>query len=228
MKIAILGGSFNPLHIGHLVLADSVCTELGYDKVLFVPVFRPPHKEMAEAAPAEDRLAMIKKAVAGDKRFEAEPCEIDRAGVSYTYDTVLYLAKKYEKKLTAKIGVILGSDLFADYNKWNHASELADMADLILARRPQQMRDASFVDCSDSDCSEKIHNHPTGVYDHPQQIINVADFHYHFLSLKNPELAVSSTDIRERIADGRPWRYLVPDAVFRYIVSRRLYGYRTF
>ena len=133
MKIAMLGGSFNQPHIAHLILADSVCTELGYDKVLFVPVNKPSHKEMAHSVSAQDRLAMVQALVAADERFECEACEIERGGFSYTYETVCYLQQKYADVLTGKIGVIMGNDLARDYGKWEHAQELSEAADLILA-----------------------------------------------------------------------------------------------
>lgn len=235
MKIAILGGSFNPVHMGHIVLADSVCSELGYDKVLFVPALTPPHKEMGQAASPQDRLAMVQAAVACDTRFEAEPCEIERGGISYTYDTVLYLQKKYEGRLTAKIGVVLGTDLYADYDKWNHAEELSRTADLILARRPSDkdncpdceecsaMQDAE----SKAGLSVSVENHPVGAYNHPQTLLAENKFAYPHKTLVNPELDISSTDIRARIASGKQWSSLVPEPVFHYIVERSLYGYRT-
>ena len=99
MKIAVLGGSFNPIHVGHLVLADEVCSTLGYDRVLFIPAFVPPHKEMTGGFSARDRLEMTRLACEGDERFETESCEIDRGGVSYTYDTICYLEEKYSSEL---------------------------------------------------------------------------------------------------------------------------------
>lgn len=229
MKIAILGGSFNPIHKGHLVLADAVCKEFGYDRILFVLALTPPHKEMAEAASAADRLAMVQAAVAADPRFEAEPCEIERGGISYTYDTVLYLQKKYETQLAGKIGVILGTDLFADYDKWNHARELSESADLILARRPVSALGTDAVPDGKNDCKNTaVSNHPVGPYDHPQTVISENEFAFPHKTLLNTELDISSTDIRNRIKQGAEWRSLVPDAVFHYIVERSLYGYRTF
>lgn len=213
MKIAILGGSFNPPHIAHLVLADSVCTELGYDKVLFVPVFQPSHKEMAHAVSAADRLAMTQALVAADSRFECEPCEIERGGISYTYDTVRYLQQKYADVLTAKIGVIMGDDLAHNYGKWEHAAELADIADLILASRPKEACDAAFT------------NTPKGAYAQEDESADIK--HFPHLTLTNPQLVLSSTDIRARIAQGKSWRYLVSEGVFHYIEARKLYGCRT-
>ena len=213
MKIAMLGGSFNPPHIAHLILADSVCTELGYDKVLFVPVNKPSHKTLSGAASAADRLAMTQALVAGDERFVCEPCEIERGGISYTYDTVRYLQQKYADVLTAKIGVVLGNDLAADYGKWEHAADLAACADLILACRPEEYANADFC------------NAPTEKYAVADESADIS--HFPHLTLANPQIVLSSTDIRERIACGASWRYLVSDGVFRYIKAHTLYGSRT-
>jgi nicotinate-nucleotide adenylyltransferase len=132
----------------------------------------------------------------------------------------LYLQKKYDGRLTAKIGVVLGTDLYADYGKWNHAEELSETADLILARRPPD-------DECKTEWSVSVENHPVGAYDHPQTLISEDTFAYPHKTLVNPELDISSTDIRARIASGKQWSSLVPEPVFHYIVERSLYGYRT-
>lgn len=213
MRIAMLGGSFNPPHIAHLILADSVCCELGYDRLLFVPVNQAPHKAFAYAASATDRLAMTQALVASDSRFICEPCEIERGGISYTYDTVRQLQQKYAPLLEGRIGVILGEDLARDYGKWEHAADLADCADLILAARPKEMLDAAFC------------NKPQGAYAVADESACIS--HFRHRTVTNPKIVLSSTDIRARIAQGKSWRYLVSDGVFRYIVERKLYGWRT-
>ncbi len=219
MKIAILGGSFNPIHIGHLILADSVCRGLGYDKILFVPTFIPPHKFMAEDAGSKERLEMVRSALKTDGRFEAESCEIDRKGVSYTWDTVCFLEEKYKSVLTGKIGVIFGDDLISDYDKWNHAEELAKKADLILACRPENFYPEKE--------NIKFGNSPTEKYGkNPMKGVFRENFPYPHKIVENPRIAVSSTEIRRKIAEGGAWRYLVSDGVFEYIKSKKLYGFR--
>lgn len=217
MRIAILGGSFNPIHIGHLILADSVCCELGYDKVLFVPTFIPPHKEMSGCVPAEDRLAMVRAAVSSDSRFEAEPCEIERGGVSYTWDTVLYLEEKYRGRIDGKIGVVFGEDLIGDYDKWEHAKELSERADLILACRPKYSED-----------NGEFCNSPTEKYGkNPMLGVTRGNFPYPHKIVMNPKVEISSSEIRRKISCGGVWRYLVSEGVFHYILEKRLYGIRT-
>jgi nicotinate-nucleotide adenylyltransferase len=138
VRIAILGGSFNPVHIAHLALAESVHCALGYDLVLLVPASIPPHKALASGATAEDRIAMLKLAIADASFLVVEECEIDRGGVSYTIDTVSYLEEKYRDRLEGKIGLVIGEDLVAGFDTWKDAPVLAERTDVIVARRPSK------------------------------------------------------------------------------------------
>ncbi len=207
MKIAVLGGSFNPIHVGHLVLADEVCSTLGYDRVLFIPAFVPPHKEMVGGFSARDRLEMTRLACEGDERFEAESCEIDRGGVSYTYDTICYLEEKYSSELEGKIGLIMGSDLLPGFHLWHKAKELSEKCQLILALRP------------DGGAKSSSSNKPKGDYANLDSNFDASreELFKGALHMDNPLLEISSTEIRTRIADGRSIRYLVPSLVFKYI-----------
>ena len=215
MKIAVLGGSFNPIHIGHLVLADTVCKLLGYDKVLFIPVYEPPHKKMSETVSAQDRLRMVEEAVKGDPRFVPESCEIDRGGVSYTWDTVCFLEEKYKDVLEGKIGLIFGEDLVPDYDKWNHADELSRRADLIIACRHESFK-----------CDEEFVNAPSGEYGKNQHLEYTRyNFPYPHKVVENPRMDISSSEIRQKIAKNGAWRYLVSEGVFEYIKSGGLYGF---
>ena len=209
MKIAVLGGSFNPIHVGHLVLADEVCSTLGYDRVLFVPAFVPPHKEMNGGFSAQDRLEMTRLACEGDERFEAESCEIDRGGVSYTYDTICYLEEKYSTELEGKIGLIMGNDLLPGFHLWHKAKELSEKCQLILALRP------------DGDSHSGNSNKPKGDYANLDSNFDASreELFKGALHMDNPLLEISSTEIRTRIADGRSIRYLVPSLVFKYIMN---------
>ncbi len=214
MKIAMLGGSFNPIHIGHLILADSVCKNLGYDKILFVPTANPPHKELSCDVATSDRFEMTRLAVLDDERFEAEGCEIERGGVSYTYDTICFLEQKYASVLTGKIGLVMGEDLIADYDKWYRASELAQKADLILAVRPK-----------DSELKAEFQNSPTEKYGKkPMQGVNRENFPFPHKIVENPRIELSSSEIRQKIAEDGAWRYLVSERVFEYIIERNLYA----
>jgi nicotinate-nucleotide adenylyltransferase len=144
LKVAVFGGTFNPLHIGHAMLADTIVRELGYDKVLFVPAFIPPHKQPKDSVSAEHRAKMVEIACSKDSRFELETCEIDRGGVSYTFDTICSLEKKYQSVLEGKIGLIMGRDLFSGFHLWHNAQLIAEKCTLILAERPYQKEDKKF------------------------------------------------------------------------------------
>ncbi len=137
MKTVILGGSFNPPHLGHLFLAEQALIQGGYDQVLLIPAHIPAHKDDVPMAAPQDRLAMVERAVEGLPAWSAEDCEIRRGGVSYTIDTLRYLKEK--GRITGRAGIILGDDLAAGFSSWKEADTLALEADLILAQRGGSM-----------------------------------------------------------------------------------------
>ena len=219
MRLAVLGGSFNPIHLGHLVLADCVCNELGYDRVLFVPCFNPPHKEMADAACAEDRLKMVELAVKNDSRFFAEDFEVQKKGISYTWDTICALEKKYSSVLSDKIGLVFGFDLASHFENWKNARLLAEKCQLILA-----VRKSDFSFAGEENFKVKSLNTATGEYRIEKTGFSVEDFNFPHVKVHNPPLEISSSEIRSSIRNGKSWRYLVSGEVFEYIKKRGLYG----
>ena len=134
MRLAVLGGSYNPIHIGHLMLADAVALRYGYDTVAFVPAFLSPFKDGHSGCTAADRLAMAELAIADNPAFYCEPCEIRRQGISYTIDTLKFLKEKYPQ-CEGKIGLIIGDDLLAGLDSWREAARLSDYADIIVGNR---------------------------------------------------------------------------------------------
>lgn len=133
MKIGILGGTFNPVHIGHLILAEEAREKLGLDKIIFVPTALPPHKDNAGIAPAADRLKMLKAAIKGNKFFAVSDIEIKRDGRSYTIDTLKELKNKFTRD---ELYFIIGSDLLKYLNEWKDLSEIIKMVKFIAATRP--------------------------------------------------------------------------------------------
>jgi nicotinate-nucleotide adenylyltransferase len=133
VKLAILGGSFNPIHIGHLYLADAVLSECDYDRVLLIPARVSPFKQDIPAAPAGDRLDMILASITADPGLIVDDAELKRGGVSFTVDTVAEIIERYRPD--GKPGLVIGDDLAADFHKWKKAEELAEAADIIVARR---------------------------------------------------------------------------------------------
>lgn len=221
MKIAVLGGSFNPIHIGHAMLAETVIQDLGYDKVLFVPTCNPPHKQMNTTVTAEQRFEMVDtfckaSSVNGVQKFFAEDCEIRRGGVSYTADTLEYLTEKYKDQLAGeRLSFIMGQEVAAQFYKWNNPDKVASLAHLILAHRHP---DNNGVE------TKLFANKPSGNYaeDYSDESY-LEHFPYEHSVLENPVMPVSSTEIRARVALGKGWRYLVPEAVFHYILEHNLY-----
>ncbi len=218
MKVALIGGTFNPLHIGHAMLAETAVRELGYDKVIIVPTFIPPHKMLTNAPSAEDRLGMVRAFCGTSEHFVAEDCEIKRGGVSYTYDTLTFIMNKYGKAVSGRPALIIGQETAAEFDKWYHVDEIVQMADIIIARRH---RDNNNVDTT------AFENMPAGVYTGGYTSDSIVEtFRYPYSMLSNPMMPLSSTEIRARIAEGKSWRYLVPEPVFQYIIERKLYGYK--
>ena len=224
MKIAVLGGSFNPFHNGHAMLAESVIKELDYDKVLFVPAFLPPHKTMNLMTDAQVRLKMLmlfceRQAVLnkGRRFFEVEPCEIERGGISYSVDTISYICKKYHKELDGgKPAFIMGDEVAAEFDKWKEPARIAEMVDFIIASR--------YPVYEVAEKNEKVSNSPRGNYCGDFKSSFVPEkFGYPFMHLKSPVLPVSSSDIRGRLLENLSWRYLVPECIAEYIETNNLY-----
>ncbi|MDR1586800.1 MAG: nicotinate (nicotinamide) nucleotide adenylyltransferase [Treponema sp.] len=135
MKLAILGGSFNPVHLGHLFLADAALSSLNYDRLVLVPAYRSPFKLAAKGMEdtARDRLDMLAASIAGDPRLTIDDCEIRRKGISYTIDTLRDIIRRYLPD--GKPGLIIGDDLAADFPDWHKSGEILELADIIVARR---------------------------------------------------------------------------------------------
>lgn len=219
MKLAIYGGSFNPIHSGHLAVADEALS-LGYDKLLFVPTFISPHKQLAASVSPTSRLAMLEAAIRDNPKFEIEPCEIQRGGVSYTIDTVRFLLDKYRGRLDGKLGLIMGQEIAAEFHKWKEAEQVAAFCDLIIATRQNVGERRLSIGAA------KPRGNYVGGVDANGQFMDVdkSRFAWPYKELKNVIVPISSTEIRGRIAQGKSWRYLVPQSVYEYIVNNRLYG----
>jgi nicotinate-nucleotide adenylyltransferase len=186
MKSGILGGSFNPIHHGHLLIATRVAETLGLDRVLLIPTAVSPLKRPEDLAPARDRWAMVRLAVRGNPLLEASDLEIRRGGTSYTVETLEALGKQRAGRLY----LIMGDDAARLLPRWRSIEEVRRLATLVVVGRPGHRS------------SEK----------QPKVLIVHA-----------PLLEISSTEIRERVKRGLSIRYLVPDAVERYIRRKRLY-----
>lgn len=166
MKLAILGGSFNPVHLGHLYLAETVLSTLGYDRIILIPAFTSPFKPGVRDTSAEDRLDMLAAAITAAPRLVIDDCEIKREGVSYTIDTIADITARYRPD--GKLGLIIGDDLAASFSLWRQAGDIAEQADIIIARRlssvpvtfpyPCKQLDNAIMDLSSADIRARIQN----------------------------------------------------------------------
>lgn len=225
MKLAVLGGSYNPIHIGHLMLADTVCRSCGYDTIAFVPAFLSPFKRGHAGCTVEDRIAMVERAVADNPAFYCEPCEVTRQGVSYTIDTLRFLTQKYPQH-DGKIGLIIGDDLLGGLDTWHEAASLADYADIIVGNRviaPQENGPTAVGAESKGAVNSRTALGTTAKSAGNVTAIGTTAGGIPYIRLQNALLPVSSSGIRTAIAEKKSWRYLVPPAVYSYIKEHQLY-----
>ena len=193
---AVLGGSFNPIHYGHLLLADDVAELLGLDRVLFVPAARPPHKPNGDLAPAPDRYAMVELAIAGHPKFAVSDLEFHRPGPSYTVDTLEALAIPRKD-----LFLIIGSETFLDLLTWRSPRRVAELAQLAVVPRLGSAFDP------DSAAVRKV----VQEIGHEPRIVRASS------------LPISASDLRRRVREGRSIAYRLPAAVDAYIRARHLY-----
>ena len=198
-KIGLMGGTFDPVHHGHLLMAEAVREEYGLDKVLFIPAAQPPHKQGRKVAPAYVRLLMTEMAVCDNPYFEVSQIELQRRGPSYSVDTLRELQRLHGSAV--QFYFITGADAINEVGTWHEAGELLHLCHFIAATRQGCALDLPRLrrDLGEAVVAERIHG------------------------LATPELEISSTDIRERLRAGRSIRYLVPAAVEAYIYKEGLY-----
>ena len=199
--LGILGGTFDPIHIAHLAVAEEARDALGLEQVLFIPAGEPPHKPGQAITPGEERLAMIELAIAGNPAFAVSRMELDRDGPSYTVDTLSVLrARRLAAGESGELVFIVSAEAFAAFETWREPRRVLELAIVAIAPRdgfPDATRDAvarAFPDQADR-----------------------------VVFLDGPRLRLSASDLRERAAAGRSLRYLVPDAVAAHIEDHGLY-----
>jgi len=192
----VLGGSFNPIHHAHLFTAEVAAAALGLERVLLVPAAQSPLKRRA-VVPNADRLAMTRLAARGNPLLHVSSVDLDRPPPSYTVDTIVLLQKQFPD---AELFLVLGVDALQDLLEWREPERLIDLASLAVVARP---------------------GYPLRVPDEVRAKLGRRAARIRLLPM--PQLEISSTDIRRRLARGEPVRYLLPNAVERYIHGRGLY-----
>jgi len=202
--LALMGGTFDPVHHGHLITARAVAEQQGYRRVVLVPAATPPHKQAAPSS-SDDRLAMLRLAVEGDPLFEISTIELDRGGPSYTLDTLRRLRAVHGQAVP--LHWIIGADMLEMLPTWHCAGELLETAQLVVAYRPPWT--AGQLEQVFVRLAEQL----------PPP--RVREIRRHVAA--TPQIEISSSDIRRRVADGRSIRNLVPPPVEQYILDHVLY-----
>ena len=199
LRIGLMGGTFDPVHLGHLVTAEEARDHFRLDQVIFVPAGMPPHKKDYAITDAVHRYEMTKLAIASNPYFQISDVEIKRPGNSYAIDTVSYFAKAYGKNCL--LFFITGADAILEILTWKQVHRLVGLCEFIAATRP----------------GYNLELDPT-----LEQLPPVARDRIHQLEV--PALAISSTDIRCRVQEKRTIKYLLPEAVENYILAKGIYS----
>jgi nicotinate-nucleotide adenylyltransferase len=196
-RLGILGGTFDPIHHGHLVAAEEALYQASLDRVLFVPAGAPPHKPTRPISAADHRLRMIELAIAGKAHFAISRVDVDRSGPCYTVDTLALLRREWGSGPT--LFFIVGADSLAEMATWYQPQRLIELCELVVVERPGSEIDLEQVEGQLPGISGRLHR------------------------VRMPRLQISSSDLRARRRAGRSISYLVPPAVEAYILEHGLY-----
>ena len=196
-KYGIFGGSFNPIHYGHLMICEYIKEEMGLDKVIFIPTGNPPHKDLGVSA--EDRYEMVRLAIFPNPDFEISDIETTRVKLSYTVDTIRELKKIYKEE---KLYFLIGLDSLFQLKTWKKIGDLSQEIEFVVALRP------GYID------KEEINREIDFLRENFGTKINL---------IKTPLYEISSTDLRDRIHEGKSLRYLIPKKVLDYIEESGFY-----
>lgn len=199
MRLGIFGGSFDPVHYGHLLLAECCREACQLDEVWFMPAHQPPHKQQRTLTDPRRRLEMLQLAIAGNPAFQVSNLELERGGVSYTVDTLRQVHERYPD---AELFLLLGADSMAELPTWREAESVCRLARLAVVCRPGQIVDWTPLQAMLGEASRSV---------------------LHVQLVPMPQVEFSSSDIRARVAAGRSIRYRTPRAVELYIRQHGLY-----
>jgi nicotinate-nucleotide adenylyltransferase len=210
--IGILGGTFNPIHFGHLRMAQELADALNFSEVRFIPSANPPHKTAPEVS-AEHRAEMVRLAINDNPLFKLDARELERTGASYTIDTLISLQEELGKN--TGLCLMMGSDAFLKINMWARWQELLDYCHIILVQRPNLPGQPKLPE----ELTALLHDRYTENVD---DLTSKTTGYIHMQAIT--PLEISATKIRENFKLGQTPRYLMPEKVIEYIGSHRLYG----
>jgi len=193
MKVCLFGGTFDPPHLGHLIIAQTIFEAENFDQIVFVPAYQPPHKNGMKISPVDQRLEMLKIAISENPNFVMSDLEIQRKGLSYSIDTIIEY-KKQNNLSSDELFYLMGSDSLKQFKKWKDTKRIIDESRVIVAIRP------GF---------------------RPSDIPNWILAKIQFASI--PRIEISSTTIRDRWIDDKTIRYMVTESVWQYINKNKLY-----
>ena len=200
MRLGIYGGSFDPIHYGHLLLAECCREQRELDQVCFVPAFQSPHKLDTEPVPAGTRCEMVELAIGGHAHFTLSSIEAERGGVSYMIDTLRALGAEHEH---SELLLLMGADTLLDFPKWKSPDEICKMCSLVVVERPGV---------------DKVSFEGLRGIASPERILQ-----FEALIVRMPQIDISSSEIRERVHSKRSIRFQTPRAVEEYIRANQLY-----
>ena len=219
MRIGLFGGTFNPIHFGHLRTASEVAEAFHLERMLFIPACLPPHKNVQKIAPPEHRLEMVSLSIKENPAFDISDVELKRSGVSYTIDTVKYFKAEFSKQ--DELFLVMGADAFLEVDTWKSYKKLFQLIPSIVMQRPIMAEKDSHPTI---DLLEFIRNKISDAYQFNRN--EACYFHRAFSTIyyfRVSLLDISGTKIRDLIRKGRSIRYLVPESVENYIYSQGLY-----
>ena len=200
-RIGLIGGTFDPVHYGHLVIAEEVRFTCKLDDMVFVPAGQPPHKQGEVITPAHHRLAMLELAIASNAHFSISLVDMHRSGPSYTVETLQLLHQQWSQQ--AELYFVIGWDSLEEFHTWHDsAGILAELTYLVAVHRPGYTAEPEYMAAMEA---------------------RLPLLKQRLLTIPAPQLEISATELRQRIAEGRPIKYQIPEAVEQYIVQYKLY-----
>ncbi|HZK33884.1 MAG TPA: nicotinate-nucleotide adenylyltransferase [Bacillota bacterium] len=198
-QLGIMGGTFDPVHLGHLIMAETARAEHCLDHVLFLPTGDPPHKKNRNLQPASERIKMLELALEGNANFSVSKIEVSRQGTTYTYDSLIQLKSIYPN--VTRFSYIIGGDTLLDLRNWRSFDLIASLCDFLVFKRPGLDMQALSDEAKALKSTYKVK----------------------VCFMEGPMISLSSSEIRQKITQKKSIKYLVPDAIEEYIAKSRLY-----